>query len=226
MFSFFWMILVPVVMTWLYGFVTVSKYQFALRRLDLSEQPLKNSSTNSNSDEDMSPEMTPWSYAALWPLALGFEPDQVKGLLYPSLWMWPRFREEWPALKAEVVRDRRFKAEMRRKNKIRENRTKHGQIMLADAKEDFKHQRDMALIDRETEEWREKWLKDHPPALGAGEKYDPTKTEVDENQPEPPNLSDLAGQQIEVAITPEQWCLTHNHWVKPKGRDSTSACRF
>lgn len=207
MFSFFWMILVPLFVTYLYGFITVSKFQFYLRRMEAAGL-IEN--TRMKSGED-SVDMSPWGYAALWPLAMGFEPDQVKGLLFPTLWLWPRFRQEWPALKAEHATDGAFESEMKRKERSRQRFEKRGETRLEDAKEELRHNKRMERLRVDTDAFLDKIVDDHPPELEEGRDYKPG-TEM--AQP---------GKAIEPAQEAEWKCVVHRHWVT----DSTkmSSCR-
>ena len=207
MFSFFWMIVFPVIVLYVYGFLTVSKFQFYLRRMEAAGI-LPNTRVEPDSDHE---DMSPWGYAALWPLALGFEPHSVKGLLYPTLWLWPQFRQEWPALKAERKRDASFESEMKRKARGRVRSEKRGETRLLDAKEELRHNKRMERLRQDTDAFLDKIVDDHPPELEKGKDYKPG-TDMDAD-----------GKAI-VQVADAEWkCIVHQHWVNEYNK--TSTCR-
>jgi hypothetical protein len=199
-----------VVCLYLYGLITVSKFQFYLRRLEAAHVVPRTRDLNDDDEEIMGP----WAYAVLWPLAVGFESEQVKGLLYPTLWLWPTFREEWPVLKAERRADRGFESHMKRNSRQRERYEKRGDARLEDVKEELRHNKRMARINTDVDAVQELLINDHPPALEEGKSY-VKGTELD-----------TAGKEVVPVVDGDQWCVTHAHWVKPNGRDHTSNCKF
>jgi len=197
------MIVFPILMTWLYGFITIGKYDHFKRKLDMTKEDAKDS----------------LGAAAMWPLFLMVEPSAAKGLLFPTLYLWPRFREEYPEIKAREERDRKFKREIKVKQSERQRRENHGELRLADAQEEVKHTRRMALLHRETEEFQKQMVDDYPPELESGETYKKMK-EKEAAEREKARMED-------ESMDTEFWCEKHGsgHWTTLRiARETRRSC--
>lgn len=181
----FWVI--PVFMVYLYGFITVAKYDHIKRKLDLNKTKPGDS----------------LGTGALWFLCLCIEPKDCKGLIYPTLWMWDRFREEYPPIKAQEARDRKFELEMKRKDKTRKRESKHGEVRREDAQAEVDHQIKMAVLDKETDELQKQWAEGYPPEI-----ENKTFKEI---------------KAAEEAMDAEWWCNAHDHWTT--NRTKKESCK-
>lgn len=161
MLDFLFSYLFPFVAIYVYGVITVAKYDHFTRKLNLDDEDAAKSG----------------KLGFTWPIALCIDPREVKGLLYPTLWLWSRFREEYPAIKAKEKIQHNYYLDLKRKENDRERQELRGQALLHDSKREFTHHRKLAAIDKETEEWREKLIKDIPPQLESGETYAQMKRE-------------------------------------------------
>lgn len=184
--------LLPVLLCYSYGFFTVGKFVHYRGLLDHKPEP------------------EAWGAAAAWPIYLCVDPGAAKALIFPSLWLWPRFREEYPEIRAVKEGDRRHERDIRRREDRRERDEKHGSATLDDARAEVRHAKAMEAIRRDTDMFREKLIKDYPPAIEASEKYDPVTREV----------IDSKAVELHAQTVPEQeadvYCTRHKHFVSLK----------
>lgn len=201
------MILFPLMLVYLYGFITTVKFQFYLRRMEAAGVVPRTRDLNSEGKEMMNQ----FGYAVMWPLGLCFEPDQYKGLIYPSLHMWATFREEWPKVKAQRHTDAVVETDLRRSEINRGREKKQGVAFLEHSKAEVKHAREMEALRRDTEAFQERLIDDHPPELGEDEHYDPEAGMIVRNRALSPKKPDSEVKAEEAEVR----CNVHGHWVKP-----------
>lgn len=198
-------ILAPVVTVWAYGAITTYKYLHYRDKLD-------NRAEREDADAI-------GMYAAAWPLAVFFEPREYRGLLYPSLYMWPRFREEWPTIKASEEGDQRRLSELRRREKRRKRDEKFGNLTLEDARAEVAHAKAMEVLRRDTEVLQQQFIDDHPPAIEEGERYDPATRRVVKDK----NV--LTAKETVVEPGHDVYCTRHRHFVTlSKINDPSNTC--
>jgi hypothetical protein len=133
--------------------------------------------------------------------------------MFPSLWLWSTFREEWPKVKAQRHADAAVENDLKRSEINRAREKKQGTAFLKHSKAEVKHAREMEAIRRDTEAFQERLIDDHPPELAEGEHFDPeTGTVVFR-----PELSAKKKDPVEEgAVLPDVYCTFHRHWVKPE----------
>lgn len=189
------LILPILAMLYLYGVVTTAKY-------DRVRQQLDEGRTTTRPDT--------LGLAAIWPFGLLVEPSAYKGMLYPTLWMWDRYRNEYPEIKRQNELDRKEEADIRKKQVRREREVTRGVLRRDDMKSEIKHTRDMAMLQQELDALHEQAINDYPPAIEAGATYD-----GDEPPPVP-----------ESADSPDLYCFKHEKWEKESPRSAARGCRF
>lgn len=182
--------LVPVVLCYLYGFFTVGKFIHYKGLLDHD------------------PETDAFSIASVWPLAIAVEPGLARGLILPSLWLWPRFREEYPEIRAKKDNDSRREANLRKRETRRVHDEKFGNLTLEDARAEVAHAKAMEVLRRDTDTFQQKLVDDYPPAIEANDKYDPETREVINSK-----AVVHPTQQAKEQAEPDILCTVHRHYV-------------
>lgn len=181
--------LFPVLFIYFYGFFTVGKFIHYRGLLDHD------------------PESDAFKIAALWPVAIGVEPGLARGLILPSLWMWPRFAAEYPVIKARQEQDRTHQRDIRKRQDRRERDERHGSATLQDAREEVVHAKAMEVIRRDTEAFRQKLVDDYPPAIEEHDKYDPETREVINTKAVEKHTQTVHVEEADV------FCTRHKHFV-------------
>lgn len=189
------LILPILIFIYVYGVVTTAKYDRVRQQLD---------------EGRTTPRPDTLGLAAIWPFGLMVEPTAYKGMLYPSLHMWDRYREEYPEIKRQNELDQKEEAGIRKKQVRREREVNRGVLRRDDMKSEIKHTRDMAVLQQELDVLHEQAINDYPPAIEAGAKYDGD---------EPP-------EAVEEANSPELFCLKHEKWEHQTRRSEARGCRF
>lgn len=169
-----WMWVLAVFGLYIYGAITNAKYTHMKRELDGLEQ---------DSEEVAGCGM-------LWPILLIVDPSAVKGPLYPTLWMWGRFREEYPALKAARQMEEKHVVAVRKNQRERKRETNITKVVLEDVKADIKHAKHIAEMKAATDTLNDLRTK-------------PSEITSRTLEPEP---------ETETETSTDTWCVHHKLW--------------
>lgn len=163
------------VVAYFYVGTTTAKYVYYKHELDHEEIP---------------DGLLPTAFFA-WFVLAAVEPRWLKGVFYPSLWMWPRFAAEYPEIKRareldeEVARDYR-------KSKNRRSR-EHGNLekRTESVREQIQHDRQMAAKQKELETLEKQLIVGPEKALESGiiEDYEST-------------------DEADIEVVYDKWCFS------------------
>ena len=153
-----------------------------------------------------------WTKALLWPIAVITGEHEAKGLIYPTLWLWPRYRQEWPAVKQEVKRQEQLKTTVRVKNRSREFERKNLEITIADVKEDIKQEKTLEGLRAQLDDLN-KLHSEGPLPIDAPERERKKAAELLEDTKKINEWDKKKGEWREMDDTTEWWYMTHRHYT-------------
>lgn len=191
-----WGWILTVLAAYVYGVITVAKYTVKSAVLDARKL-----------DDGYVP-----SVSFLWPIVLIVGDHEAKGLLYPTLWMWPRYRKEWPLIKAEERRQVELKNTIAVKQRSREFERENLTLTIADVQEDIKQEKTLDGLRAQLDELN-KLHAEGPVPIDAPERDRKKPSELME---EPKLVEDYdrdKGQWRTFDDSTEWWCMTHRHYT-------------